>query len=257
VQFPSQDNFARKWEKQTDAFISKETKFMKIAELRRSKKRPLLSASLLAANFAILRDELAEVQQGGIDCLHIDVMDGHFVPNLGIAPFLVKSIRQLVKLPISCHLMVDEPERWISPFVDAGADNIIVHVESTKHIHRVLQSIKSKGCEAGVSLNPGTPLVAIEEVLNLVDSVLVMSVDPGFGGQAFVESTISKVERVKLLRGQNDFLIAVDGGIEPRFMEALRQSGTDIYVVGTGIFSHGNRGAAIAEITSHLAPDSP
>ena len=208
----------------------------------------LIAPSLLSADFARLESEVHSVESGGADWLHLDVMDGHFVPNLTFGPFVVEALRKVTKLPLDCHLMVSEPEKWVVPFAKAGADWITVHAEATHHLDRLLHSIRDAGCKAGVSINPATPLSAIEEVLHLADLVLVMSVNPGFGGQKFIESSLSKVERLKKMRGERSYLIEVDGGVAPSNAHRLRQAGADVFVAGSSVFGHKDRSAAITAL---------
>lgn len=215
--------------------------------------RPVLIApSILSANFIKLGQEIAEVESGGADWLHIDVMDGHFVPNLTIGPLVVEAIRPMTKLPLDCHLMVSRPEDWVDSFAKAGADYITVHAEATSHLDRLLRHIRALGCMAGVSLNPATPVTAIEEVLGLVDLVLVMSVNPGFGGQKFIESVLSKVERLSKLRGDRKYVIQIDGGISTQTIGKSYLAGVDCFVAGSAIFSAEDRGQAIAALKSGI-----
>jgi ribulose-phosphate 3-epimerase len=180
-------------------------------------------------------------------------MDGHFVPNLTIGPMIVEAIRPHTRLPLDCHLMVSEPERWIEDFAKAGADLITVHVEATVHLNRLISQIHEAGCRAGVSLNPATPLTAIEEILDDVDLVLVMSVNPGFGGQKFIESSLSKIERLKEGRAHRKFIIEVDGGVKADNIRKLRKAGADCFVAGSAIFGHKDRARAVQDLRSALA----
>lgn len=209
-----------------------------------------IAPSLLSADFACLGDEVAEVEKGGADWLHVDVMDGHFVPNLTIGPVVVEALKKRTKLPLDCHLMVSEPGKWIEGFAKAGAACITIHTEASVHLDRELRKIQELGCKAGVSLNPATPLSAIEEVLPLVDLVLVMSVNPGFGGQKFIESSIDKIKKLREYRAAHvlNFAIEVDGGVGTSNMMALRQAGADIFVAGNAIFAQKDRAAAIAAL---------
>ena len=213
-----------------------------------SKKAPLLAPSLLSADFARLNDEVREVESAGADWLHLDIMDGHFVPNITAGPLLVQALRPLTKLPLDCHLMVSEPEKWIVPFAKAGADIITIHAEATKQLSRLLTEIRGHGIKAGVSINPATPLTAIEKILDEVDLVLIMSVHPGFGGQKFIESSISKVTRLADVRKDRPFLIEIDGGIQPDKVEELVEAGVDVFVAGSAVFSQKNRAKAITEL---------
>jgi ribulose-phosphate 3-epimerase len=199
-----------------------------------------------------LAEEVKAVEKAGADWIHVDVMDGHFVPNLTIGPVVVEALRPVTKLPLDCHLMVSRPEDWVEPFAKAGANIITVHAEATVHLDRLVHQIKEHGCKAGVSINPGTSLAMIEEVLDIVDLVLVMSVNPGFGGQKFIDSSISKVERLAEVRGKRKFLIEIDGGIKATNIGELAQAGVDVFVAGSAIFETKDRGAAVAELRSAL-----
>ncbi len=215
-------------------------------------KQPVIAPSILSADFACLGREIQEVAEGGADWIHIDVMDGHFVPNLTLGPQVVRDIRKVTQLPLDCHLMVSEPEKWIGFFAEAGADWITVHVEATQHLHRLLNQIRETGAKVGVSLNPSTPLGQIEEVLDEVDMVLVMSVNPGYGGQKFIQSSLSKIQRLHKLRADRKFLIQVDGGVSGKNIEELRKAGVDAFVVGSAIFSSTDRKKAILELKSQV-----
>jgi ribulose-phosphate 3-epimerase len=175
-------------------------------------------------------------------------MDGHFVPNLTIGPVVVEALSKCTKLPLDCHLMVSRPEDWIEPFAKAGASVITIHAEAAPHLHRQLARIRELGCKAGVSINPGTPLSAIEEVLDDLDLVLIMSVNPGFGGQKFIANALTKIERLVEARGHRKFLIEVDGGVNTQTMGELRRAGTDVFVAGSAIFGAKNRAKAIADL---------
>jgi ribulose-phosphate 3-epimerase len=212
----------------------------------------LIAPSLLSADFARLKEEIGSVEKAGADWLHIDVMDGHFVPNLTIGPVVVEAIRTVTKLPLDCHLMVSRPEDWIEPFAKAGADTITIHAEAATHLDRQLRVIRDLGVKAGVSINPATPLTVIEEVLDLVDLVLVMSVNPGFGGQSFIESTLPKIARLAELRGPRSFLIEVDGGVSEKNIALLGRAGADVFVAGSAIFGKPDRKKAIRQLRSAL-----
>ncbi|SBO17594.1 ribulose-phosphate 3-epimerase [Carnobacterium divergens] len=198
-----------------------------------------ISPSILSADFANLERDIRIVEEGGADYIHVDVMDGHFVPNITLGPNIVSAIRPVTKLPLDCHLMIENPEKYIEDFAKAGADIITVHVESTPHIHRAIQMIKNAGVKAGVVLNPGTPVTAVEYVLSECDMVLVMTVNPGFGGQSFIPETLKKIEKLKQLKEANHYHyeIEVDGGIVPETAAQCKQAGADVFVAGSYVYN--------------------
>jgi len=200
----------------------------------------ILAPSILSADFTHLADELAACESAGADWLHIDVMDGHFVPNLTMGPFIVEHCKRVSKLPLDVHLMIEKPEQLLEAFAKAGADHLIVHVETCPHLHRTLEYIKSLGCKAGVTLNPGTPIVALESVLHLADLVLVMSVDPGFSGGKFVPESYAKVAEVrKRLDALNSSAwLEVDGGVNAETLPGLKEAGANAFVAATAVFKH-------------------
>jgi ribulose-phosphate 3-epimerase len=210
----------------------------------------LIAPSLLSADFSHLREEVATVEKAGADWLHVDVMDGHFVPNLTVGPLVVEALKPHTQLPIDCHLMVSRPEEWVEAFARAGASIITVHAEATHHLDRLVARIRELGCKAGVSINPATPLSVIEEILPEVDLVLIMSVNPGFGGQKFIQSALSKIERLDELRklGEHSFVIEVDGGVSTSNARELADAGCDILVAGSAIFGAKDRAKAVAEL---------
>jgi ribulose-phosphate 3-epimerase len=201
-----------------------------------------LAPSILSADFARLGAEIDAVTRGGADQIHVDVMDGHFVPNITIGVPVVKSLRKVTRLPLDVHLMIEEPDRYIEPFIDAGANMVSVHVEVLPHLHRTLTQIKKLGAKAGVVLNPSTPVTAIEEVAGDVDFVLVMSVNPGFGGQVFIPGSIKKIRGVRALldRAGNPAPIEVDGGIDLGTVESVVNAGASWLVAGHAIFGGGS-----------------
>ncbi len=232
---------------------------MKTRRKKTREKRPpsspekgLIAPSLLSADFSRLAEEIRSVEAAGADWLHIDVMDGHFVPNLTIGPMVVEAIRPVTDLPLDCHLMVSRPEDWIEAFAKAGANVITLHAEATAHLDRQLNRIRELGLMAGVSINPGTSLVLIEEVLDLVDLVLVMSVNPGFGGQSFIERILDKVERLAAMRGSRPFLIEVDGGVNVQNIALLRRAGADVFVAGSAIFGQSDRKKSMTALRKTL-----
>jgi ribulose-phosphate 3-epimerase len=206
-----------------------------------------IAPSILAADFARLGEEVAQVEAAGADLLHVDVMDGHFVPNLTIGPPVIKALDAVTRLPLDVHLMVQEPDALLPAFIAAGSDNLTVHVEACRHLHRTIQTIKEAGVRAGVVLNPATPLYALEEILPELHMVLLMSVNPGFGGQRFISSTLDKIRALKhqiTARGLQ-VAIEVDGGVNPSNARAIRDAGADVLVAGTAIFGQPDYAAAI------------
>jgi ribulose-phosphate 3-epimerase len=201
-----------------------------------------LAPSILAADFAKLGAEIAAAARGGADQIHVDVMDGHFVPNLTIGVPVVKSLRKATHLPLDVHLMITDPDRYIEPFIEAGAGLVSVHVEVLPHLHRTIAQIKQLGAKAGVVLNPSTPIVAIEEVAADVDFVLVMSVNPGFGGQVFIPRSLQKIAGVRALldRAGNRAPIEVDGGVDLTTVESVVRAGAEWLVAGQAIFGSGD-----------------
>ena len=201
-----------------------------------------LAPSILSADFANLGAEIAAITRGGADQIHVDVMDGHFVPNLTIGVPVVKSLRKVTKLPLDVHLMITDPDRYIEPFIDAGADLVSVHVEVLPHLHRTIAQIKRLGAKAGVVLNPSTPVSSIEEVAADVDFVLVMSVNPGFGGQSFIAGSVPKIRKVRALldAAGSTAPIEVDGGIDLNTVESVVAAGAEWLVAGNAVFGGGN-----------------
>ncbi len=206
-----------------------------------------LAPSILSADFAALGRDIEAVTHGGADQIHVDVMDGHFVPNLTIGVPVVKSLRKATTLPLDVHLMITDPDRFIEPFIDAGADMVSVHVEVLPHLHRTIAQIKKLGAKAGVVLNPSTPVSAIEEVAADVDFVLVMSVNPGFGGQVFIPRSVAKIRAVRALldrAGNAAAPIEVDGGVDLSTVGSVVEAGADWLVAGNAIFAGGDAAAA-------------
>lgn len=197
-----------------------------------------IAPSILSADFANLEKEVKRIEKAGADYVHIDAMDGVFVNNLTLGPNIVQAIRPHTKLPLDCHLMIQNPENLIPAFAKAGADIISIHVEATNHIHGAIQLIKNEKIAAGVVINPGTPLAMIKPILGDIDMVLVMTVNPGFGGQTFIESTLSKIKELKELRETNNYTykIEVDGGISDQTISRALEAGADIFVAGSYIF---------------------
>ena len=218
-----------------------------------------LAPSILTADFTRLGAEVAAVESAGVDRIHVDVMDGHFVPNLTIGPLVVRALRGATRLPLDVHLMVEQPERLLSAFVEAGANSVTVHVETCPHLHRTIQNIKELGARAGVAINPATPLVALEEILLDTDIVLLMSVNPGFGGQSYISWSTGKLQRLHdmvlalpLRREETPPVeIAVDGGIKPENAAEVVSAGAEVLVVGSAIFNQ--RASVEANVSAFFA----
>ena len=197
-----------------------------------------LAPSILSADFARLGEQVAEVEAAGADRIHIDVMDGHFVPNITIGPLVIRALRRVTRLPLEAHLMITEPDRYLEAFAEAGADGLTVHVEGAIHLHRTLESILKLGRRVGLALNPATPATVLDEVLSELDLVLVMTVDPGFGGQDFIASTVPKIRRIRELidRVRPACELEVDGGIHPETAPLVVEAGARVLVAGSAVF---------------------
>jgi ribulose-phosphate 3-epimerase len=209
-----------------------------------------LAPSILSADFAHLARDLAAVEAGGADLIHVDVMDGHFVPNITIGPPVVRAVKRVSTRPLDVHLMIEEPDRYLDDFVEAGASMVSVHVEVLPHLHRTLDAIKRLGAQAGVVLNPSTPVSAIEEIAGDVDYVLIMSVNPGFGGQRFIPHSIDKIRRVRQLldRAGSAAPIEVDGGVDLTTIRAVVDAGASILVAGNAVFGGGDPASAVRSL---------
>ena len=209
-----------------------------------------IAPSILAADFVALGDALRAVERGGARILHVDVMDGHFVPNLSVGVPVVESLRKATRMTLDVHLMIENPEQYVSAFAEAGADMMTVHQEATPHLHRVLQAIREHGCKPGVAINPATPVDALTEVLADVDHVLIMTVNPGFGGQSFLPGTVGKIAQLRQMRAgyTHGFRIEVDGGIEAETVPVVVRAGAEILVAGTSVFHVPDPAAAVREL---------
>jgi ribulose-phosphate 3-epimerase len=209
-----------------------------------------IAPSILASNFAKLGDEIRAVEQGGADVIHVDVMDGHFVPNISIGIPVVTSLRKATQLPLDVHLMIERPEKYIDDFVKAGANRVLVHQEATVHLDRALAMIRELGAEAGAAINPATPIAMLAEILDKVDTVLVMSVNPGFGGQQFIPGAFEKIRQLNQWRARYnlEFRIEVDGGVDAENAAELAQAGANTLVAGTSIFHTPDPAAAARQM---------
>jgi len=209
-----------------------------------------IAPSILASDFAKLGDDVRAVEQGGADVIHVDVMDGHFVPNISIGVPVVASLRKATRLPLDVHLMIERPEEYIERFAKAGANRILIHQEATVHLDRALTMIRENGAQAGVAINPATPVATLTDVLDKVDTVLVMSVNPGFGGQKFIPGAIEKIRQLNQWRARYNgaFRIEVDGGVDAENMAQLAQAGANTFVAGTSIFHTPDPAAAVRQL---------
>lgn len=216
----------------------------------------LIAPSILSADFSALGDALKTLEESGADWVHVDVMDGMFVPNLTLGPPVIKSLRKCTTLPFDVHLMIERPDRYLEDFRKAGADIITVHAEACTHLHRTLTQIRSLGARAGVSLNPATPVSAIEEVLDELDLILIMSVNPGFGGQSFIPGSLQKIEKVRQRIGNRPIFIEVDGGISPQNAHNVKQVGANVLVAGSSVFGSSDIPGAIAALRGEKSPSA-
>lgn len=210
-----------------------------------------IAPSILSADFANLKKEIQEVEKGGADWIHVDVMDGHFVPNITMGPLVVEAIRPHTGLPLDVHLMIEEPDRYIDDFVKAGADLISVHQEACRHLHRTVSYVKERGVKAGVVINPATPVQMLEPILPEVDLVLLMTVNPGFGGQRFIQNVLPKIREVRQMLDEQSRMhvdIEVDGGIQPETARLAVEYGANVLVAGSAIFGQKKRAEAIKAI---------
>ncbi|WP_066252664.1 ribulose-phosphate 3-epimerase [Neobacillus drentensis] len=211
-----------------------------------------IAPSILSADFSKLGEEIIAVEKGGADYIHVDVMDGHFVPNITIGSLIVEAIRPITKLPLDVHLMIENPDQYIEAFAKAGADYITVHVEACRHLHRTIQNIKSFGIKAGVVLNPATPVESIQHIIGDIDMVLLMSVNPGFGGQKFIPEVLPKIKKVKEMAEQKglDIEIEIDGGVNSETAKLCVEAGANVLVAGSAIYNQEDYAEAISLIRS-------
>ena len=210
----------------------------------------MIAPSILSADFSHLGQEIEAVQQAGAEVIHVDVMDGHFVPNITIGPLVVRAVRQVTDLPVDVHLMITEPDRYLQDFAEAGADWITVHVEACTHLHRTIHHILDLGKKAGAVLNPATSLSTLDYILEDVDFIMLMSVNPGFGGQSFIPSTLKKIRKLRAMldRVNPDAGIEIDGGISPKTIAGVAGAGANIFVAGSAVYGREDYAAAIAEL---------
>jgi ribulose-phosphate 3-epimerase len=230
-------------------------KFDFFSSLEHSVEQPIkIAPSILAADFSRLGQQVEEAEAAGADYIHVDVMDGHFVPNITVGPAVIKAVRRVTHLPVHVHLMIESPERYLADFRAAGADHLTVHVETCHHLHRTVHQIKELGCQAGVTLNPSTPVSSLEEIVRYVNLVLVMTVNPGFGGQTFIESMVPKIQRVWALLAEagSQAELEVDGGIDPETAPLVVKAGANVLVMGSAIFAAGGITSAMARARNAL-----
>ena len=215
-------------------------------------RKTMIAPSILSADFARLGEEITAVAKGGADVIHIDVMDGHFVPNITIGPLVVKAVRRITDLPLDVHLMIENADAYLEDFAKAGADWITVHVETGYHLHRTIHRIKELGKKAGAVLNPATPLTSLEEILPDLDLVMLMTVNPGFGGQSFIESSLAKIRQLKKMIDDRGLRVGieVDGGVSPKTIGAIAAAGANIFVAGSAVFGKDDYAKVIAELKS-------
>ncbi len=215
----------------------------------------IIAPSILSADFSVLGEEIAAVEAAGADWIHIDVMDGHFVPNITMGPGVVKSLRKMTVLPFDVHLMIESPEQYIQPFAEAGSDRITVHMEALIHLHQTVSQIKELGLKAGVSLNPATPLSFVESILTDIDLLLIMTVNPGFGGQQFIKTMLPKIRQARELidRFAPAVLLEVDGGVTLTNLPAILKAGADVLVAGASIFGSGNYRDTIGKMKASMS----
>ena len=214
----------------------------------------MIAPSVLSADFSRIGADIDMITRAGADILHLDVMDGHFVPNITFGPKMVADIRKLTKLPLDVHLMISEPEKYVDEFVKSGADWVSVHFEASKHLNRLVQQIRDAGAKAGVVINPATPVNVLEEILPYIDFVLLMSVNPGFGGQKFIKTSVEKAKKLSemIRKMELDVMIEMDGGIGPANIKMLSDAGVNVFVAGNAVFGATDPAAVIAEMKKQI-----
>ncbi|MBE2216729.1 MAG: ribulose-phosphate 3-epimerase [Ignavibacteria bacterium] len=214
----------------------------------------LIAPSVLSADFSKIGADIDMITRAGADILHLDVMDGHFVPNITFGPKMVADIRKLTKLPLDVHLMISEPEKYVDEFVKAGADWVSVHYEASNHLNRLVQQVRDAGAKAGVVINPATPVNVLEEILPFIDFVLLMSVNPGFGGQKFIKTSVEKAKKLAgmIKKMELDVMIEMDGGIGPANIKTLSDAGVNVFVAGNAVFGASDPAAVIAEMKKQI-----
>jgi ribulose-phosphate 3-epimerase len=222
--------------------------------VKTSKTKKLIAPSILSADFASLGAEVKAVEKAGADWIHVDVMDGHFVPNITIGPVVVEAVKRSTRLPLDVHLMISDPDHYLEDFIKAGAKYVTVHQETLNHLHRTVSRIRELGAKAGVSINPATPAETLIDILPCIDMVLVMTVNPGFGGQKFIDGCLEKIAKLAAWRKERslDFLIEADGGISESTAGAVSEAGCDVFVAGSAIFKAADYGTAIRKLRSKL-----
>lgn len=218
--------------------------------MRRTIKMAILAPSILSADFSNLAQQIRLTEMGGADWIHCDIMDGHFVPNITIGPVIVKAVRKITKLPVDVHLMIEKPDRYLEAFANTGANYISVHLEEVVHLNRTINRIKELGCKAGAVINPATPVSALTDIAEYIDMLLIMTVNPGFGGQKFITNSIRRIEEAVNLRSKlkANFLIEIDGGVNTETISMAKKAGVDVFVAGSAIFNADNVTAATIEM---------
>jgi ribulose-phosphate 3-epimerase len=222
-------------------------------------RKKIIAPSILSADFARLGEEVQEVKKAGADWLHVDVMDGMYVPNISIGPLVVKALKRVIDMPLDVHLMIQDPDRYLDDFIQAGSHYIMVHAEAAVHLQRTVSYIRQNGCKAGVSLNPATPLSHLEYVLPDVDMVLIMTVNPGFGGQSFIPQMMDKISDLRTILDSYDreILLQVDGGVKVDNIKEIAEAGADVFVAGSAVFGSKNYAETIAAMRKNLGEATP